>query len=480
MHQDLPLPIPAGTRVIATSVRDGLGRRDVDVEVRRQQDAADRHGDGRAARRRLGTRRALRSGAQLIQRFKAAGAHDARASAELGGGKLDVIDTSRRGATIADSWQVEPNIYVDAGLRWDQRRFGAATTSVWQPHATIGYDWTKEGRSDVYVTADRASLLDAAPLGAWGHRPALARPTYASGGALRNLRRLAREPRGARDGARRFTTRRRGRAARSPRADARAARVASSVERAVAATPACRSTARSGADSRWEGRVGVIATVGGRWAMDDDDSVGLAGQPRHSPCAAICRTVSTRMPRRRVRPRSHRLARPRGPDVLVLAATAVRQLRRHVSPARTAAPRTRRRRPCSFASCGRHEAVIEQRDRAALVDALCNSDHCDGHEALSPIALTPPSDARTGGGGAGAGSGCGCGSGAGSGCGSGCGSGAVLLDALRAIPLASCRDTRTGYRREPHHRCTAAARTDRCRPFGRASNDSCARSAGRT
>jgi hypothetical protein len=68
----------------------------------------------------------------------------------------------------------------DAGVRYDRRAFADARAHVWQPHASIAWDWTKEGRSEVFVTGARRATFDDRELGAWIGTP-LARDDVAAG-----------------------------------------------------------------------------------------------------------------------------------------------------------------------------------------------------------------------------------------------------------------------------------------------------------
>jgi len=165
LHQSEPVMLPA--RAIALGdTSDDYGAADWtskldDNKLQLQGGATgERLDDGT-----LTTRGALHL--RITDRFKLAGYHDLRSFAEVGGG--DANGTSHRdaSASVGDSWQLFPNVVIDAGARWDERWFGAAHADVWQPHASLAYDWTKEGSSQVFVTADRASLLDAGAIGGW-------------------------------------------------------------------------------------------------------------------------------------------------------------------------------------------------------------------------------------------------------------------------------------------------------------------------
>jgi hypothetical protein len=105
--------------------------------------------------------------ASIVRRQKLAGYHQLRASGEVGGGHAGGVSHRDASASLGDDWQVRPNITIDAGARCDERWFGRAHAEVWQPHATLGYDWTDEGSSQVFVAADRASLLDIGAIGGW-------------------------------------------------------------------------------------------------------------------------------------------------------------------------------------------------------------------------------------------------------------------------------------------------------------------------
>ncbi|HEV7557845.1 MAG TPA: hypothetical protein VGO00_20405 [Kofleriaceae bacterium] len=105
--------------------------------------------------------------ARIHDRFKAEGYHNVRLFGELGEGTAASIGHRDASASGGDDWMIFPELTIEAGVRWDERWFGSAHADVWQPHATIGYDWTKEGRAQAFVTADRASLLDAGLIGNW-------------------------------------------------------------------------------------------------------------------------------------------------------------------------------------------------------------------------------------------------------------------------------------------------------------------------
>ena len=166
LHQSEPA-IPSNARAIA------LGDTSDDYGAARwvsKLDDAKLQLEGGATGERLDdgtltTRGAIH--ARIEDRFKLEGYHDLRSFAEVGGGDASGTPHHDASASLTDNWQLVPNVVIDAGARWDERWFGAAHADVWQPHASIGYDWTDEGRSQVFVTADRASLLDAGAIGGW-------------------------------------------------------------------------------------------------------------------------------------------------------------------------------------------------------------------------------------------------------------------------------------------------------------------------
>ncbi|HEV7554625.1 MAG TPA: hypothetical protein VGO00_04165 [Kofleriaceae bacterium] len=109
--------------------------------------------------------------AELVDRFKIAGYQVAKAYGEVGGGELGDIHHRDAAASARDRWSLTPNFTVEGSVRWDERWFGASHTQVWQPQGVIGWDWTKEGRSEVFVSGGRASLLDDYALGGWTDNP---------------------------------------------------------------------------------------------------------------------------------------------------------------------------------------------------------------------------------------------------------------------------------------------------------------------
>jgi hypothetical protein len=115
------------------------------------------------------TRAAAR--AELIDRFKIAGYEVAKASVEAGEGHVGDVDHRDASASARARWNLTPSITIDGGTRWDERWFGASHARVWQPQGLLGWDWTKEGRSEVYVYGGRASLLDDYPIGGWIDNP---------------------------------------------------------------------------------------------------------------------------------------------------------------------------------------------------------------------------------------------------------------------------------------------------------------------
>jgi len=167
LHQSMPATIPTGERAIAT----GDERDDwASAEWVAKLDDAKLVLAGGASGERLDdgtetTRGAVH--ARIVRRFKVEGYHTVRLFGELGEGTADSIAHRDASASGGDNWMILPELIVDAGVRWDERWFGPAHADVWQPHATIGYDWTEEGRAQAFVTADRASLLDAGPIGSW-------------------------------------------------------------------------------------------------------------------------------------------------------------------------------------------------------------------------------------------------------------------------------------------------------------------------
>jgi hypothetical protein len=78
---------------------------------------------------------------------------------------------ARRGddATIGvgDDWQIRPNIELQVGARAEARRFGDARTQVLAPRVSLKYDFTQEGRSDVFIAYQRVPRLDDGLPGDW-------------------------------------------------------------------------------------------------------------------------------------------------------------------------------------------------------------------------------------------------------------------------------------------------------------------------
>jgi hypothetical protein len=98
--------------------------------------------------------------ASISRRLKLAGYHELRAGGEYGAGRADDIAHRDASAWFGDRWTAMPSLVVEAGARYDARWFGAATAAAWQPRATIAWDWTKEGRADLFATAARGTTLD--------------------------------------------------------------------------------------------------------------------------------------------------------------------------------------------------------------------------------------------------------------------------------------------------------------------------------
>jgi hypothetical protein len=115
------------------------------------------------------TRAAAR--AELIDRVKVLGYQEVKAFGEVGQGALGDIRHRDASASARDRWMLTPNVTVEGGVRWDERWFGASHARVWQPQGLIGWDWTNEGRSEVFVSGGRASLVDDYALGGWIDNP---------------------------------------------------------------------------------------------------------------------------------------------------------------------------------------------------------------------------------------------------------------------------------------------------------------------
>jgi hypothetical protein len=115
-----------------------------------------------ATAERLGadtTRAAARAGARYY--LHAAGSHALVAGGELGGGTAPgAIATRDATAYAGDTWSFTPSLTVDAGVRWDARDRGAASLRATEPRATVAWDWTREGESELSVSAARVASLD--------------------------------------------------------------------------------------------------------------------------------------------------------------------------------------------------------------------------------------------------------------------------------------------------------------------------------
>ena len=166
LHQTVALVPPPGAVAFATQATDDWGA----AKWLAKFDDNKLQITGGASGERLDegivtTRGAI--DAHVVERAKVFGYHELRASGELGAGTAGVVEHRDASASAGDVWTLLPNMTIDAGVRWDERWFGTARAEVWQPHATIGYDWSKEGRSQAFVSADRASLLDVGAIGGW-------------------------------------------------------------------------------------------------------------------------------------------------------------------------------------------------------------------------------------------------------------------------------------------------------------------------
>jgi hypothetical protein len=121
------------------------------------------------------------AGRAMLDRYqKLLGRHSIKIGGELGGG--DAGEIRHRDATVyaRDHYDPTPSFSIDTGVRYDWRAFGDARAHVWQPHATVAWDWTGEGRSELFVTGVRRATFDDRALGAWVGTP-LARNDVAAG-----------------------------------------------------------------------------------------------------------------------------------------------------------------------------------------------------------------------------------------------------------------------------------------------------------
>jgi hypothetical protein len=108
------------------------------------------------------------AGRAMLERYgKLLGRHQLRLGGELGGGDAGEI-RHRDGSVYArDHYEPTYSVAIDAGVRYDWRAFSDSRAHVWQPHATLGWDWTQEGRGELFVTGARRATFDDRELGAW-------------------------------------------------------------------------------------------------------------------------------------------------------------------------------------------------------------------------------------------------------------------------------------------------------------------------
>lgn len=109
--------------------------------------------------------------ASIEYRLRAAGYHHLEAGTELGGGTTGATRHADAVVFAGDSWDLEPNLKLEAAVRGELRRFGDARASVTAPRVAAEWDPTKEGRAGVFVAYERTSRLDDGALGAWRDAP---------------------------------------------------------------------------------------------------------------------------------------------------------------------------------------------------------------------------------------------------------------------------------------------------------------------
>jgi hypothetical protein len=100
-------------------------------------------------------------------RKRAHGYHRVELAAGGGTGTHDRARIADTSFTAGDVWQVRPNLELAAGVRAETRVFDAARATVIAPRAHLSYDFTREGRADVFLAYQRVPHLDDGPPGAW-------------------------------------------------------------------------------------------------------------------------------------------------------------------------------------------------------------------------------------------------------------------------------------------------------------------------
>jgi hypothetical protein len=103
----------------------------------------------------------------LKWRHKAMGYHVVTVAAAGGTGYRGELQHDDVTLAAGDSWQVHPNIDLDYGVRYQTRVFDGDRAVVVAPRISLGYDWTKEGRSDAFVAYQRVPHLDDGMPGDW-------------------------------------------------------------------------------------------------------------------------------------------------------------------------------------------------------------------------------------------------------------------------------------------------------------------------
>ncbi|MEO8702931.1 MAG: hypothetical protein ABI867_22995 [Kofleriaceae bacterium] len=118
---------------------------------------------------------------QVTLRAKLLGYHTLTGSAVAGGGTRGELEHADGSFALGDSWQIRPNLQLDAGVRSELRQFAGETVQVTSPRASLTYDPTQEGRGDVFVAYQRVPRLDEGLPGDWVTAPVLAYDELAAG-----------------------------------------------------------------------------------------------------------------------------------------------------------------------------------------------------------------------------------------------------------------------------------------------------------
>ena len=97
----------------------------------------------------------------LVRRVRLGGNHQLSAGFDSALGsandtvRMRSLDTAEMSLYAGDSWQLLPNLTIDAGTRWDSQLAGRGGSDErleqWSPRAGAIWDWTREGRSKLYA-----------------------------------------------------------------------------------------------------------------------------------------------------------------------------------------------------------------------------------------------------------------------------------------------------------------------------------------